>query len=114
MAVYAVFFSIQFFYNFDGHPNAQQNSPKYSSSANYTGNGLDAVKDGPIKSSAPFLHTFRLNKHFHQADISPCSVFSVKAQPPHVIPMTFFYYPEPFAPSFVPIARLLRGPPFAA
>jgi hypothetical protein len=113
MAVYAVFFSIQFFYNFDGHPKAQ-NALQYSSSANYVGNGLDAVKGGPIRSSTPVSHTIRLNKHFHQADISPCTVFSVEAPPPHVVPTTFFYYPKPFASSFVPIARLLRGPPFAA
>jgi hypothetical protein len=112
MVVYVVFFSVQFLYN-SGGQSTTENIIKYSACTRCT--GIASVdKSSPLSSSHPFSHSVRLNKHFHQADIFPGTVFFVEVPQPFLIPKILFYYREPSAPSSTPIGRFLRGPPFAA
>src|ERR1700743_3437895 len=85
LAVYAVFFSVQCFCNSGGQSNTA-NILNCSSVSHYTGNTGGIVKNGPLRSSLPSSHSIRLNKHFHQSDISTCTVFSAEAPGVHFIP----------------------------
>jgi hypothetical protein len=83
-------------------------------SSSATGPAIGEGKPSPLNSSIPAPRTIRLNKHFHQADIFPCTVFFIEAPVWHFIPRKLFYYPGPFTPAVSVADRLLRGPPFAA
>jgi hypothetical protein len=110
--VYTVFFSVQFFFNFDRPgPTNVQNFYSHSSSSDHS----EEWGSLPMKAPCPCAtHTIRLNKRFHQENIPPCGIFCVDAPEPYVIRRTIGLYRDSLLPSVTPIRRLLRGPPSMA
>ena len=108
--VYGVFFSVESFYNFDGHSEAKQLvNPSYT--ALYA-SGRAGVRSSPRPLSKP--HSMRLNKRYHQENFPPCPVFRIELPVVRIAPRrlgTFSVHPLPMVT--VPHS-LLRGPPIAA
>jgi hypothetical protein len=108
LSVYAIFFSVQFFYNFDGQSEVKKgvsiakSAPSHSTSAHST------------SAHSPSSHTIRLNKRFHQENMAPCTVLSVDAPRQYIIRATLEHYRDVFLPSFFPVYHPLRGPPVVA
>ncbi|HLZ89005.1 MAG TPA: hypothetical protein VKQ52_17240 [Puia sp.] len=112
LAVYGIFFSIQSFYNFEGHSDAREILrhaaflPVVSS-----GSGVKA-----IPAAHPDSHRvrLRLNKRFHQEEFPPCTVYEVCVPVIYVTPHAL----GPFAIRPLPAVTLfhpqLRGPPYIA
>lgn len=112
LSVYTVFFSVQFLFNFDGpEPGNSGNIFHYSSSLLHPGR---KVTYGKNSSSHHSSHTIRLNKRFHQENITPCQAASVDAPPQYAVRKAPKEYRDPLLPSFIPVHRLLRGPPVVA
>jgi hypothetical protein len=112
LAVYGIFFSVESFYNFEGHSDARDiilhSSFLHAQSANA----------GVKGSHANFPHShkvrLRLNKRFHQEEVQPCTVYEVVAPHITVTPYELGSYalsPLPTVPLEHP---QLRGPPVAA
>ena len=112
LAVYGIFFSIESFYNFEGHSEARE-IIRYSS---YLHSLSATAGFKALHGNYPQSHKIRLrlNKRFHQEDIQPCTVYEVVAPFISVTPFELGSFPLGPLPS-VPLDRpKLRGPPFAA
>lgn len=112
LAVYSIFFSIESFYNFEGHSEARE-IIRYSS---YLHSLADPAGGKTVHSIFPQSHKvrLRLNKRYHQEDIQPCTVYEVVTPFISVTPFELGSFPLSPLPS-VPLVRpKLRGPPFAA
>ena len=108
LGVYGIFFSVESFYNFEGHSNARD-IIRYASLAG----GLE--KDAPIARTTPLrspsTHSIRLNKRFHQENIPPCPVFT-PAIPEYVLmPLVPEVYCRTDLSEPALLHRPLRGPP---
>ncbi len=111
ISVYAIFFSVQFFFNFEGLSGSQQ-------LFHYCSFLHVAPKDGRVtkgQSSKPSAgHKTRLNKRFHQEDMPPCEIVGI------VIPERYLplqapdYYKDSNLPAVVRVTHPLRGPPVVA
>jgi hypothetical protein len=112
LSVYAVFFSVQFFFNFDGPGPTSPQSIFTPAGFAHHGDGTLTAKNGPLHSTTS--HKVRLNKRFHQENITPCDVLSVDAPEQYVTRETPGAYRSIDLPFTIPVHRLLRGPPFAA
>ena len=110
LSVYGLFFSVESFYNFEGQLNTAAFF-KYTR-AQLAKNGQSVVKASSSHSSP--THNFRLNKRFHQEEISPCPVFQVAAPESYVIPRVLGSYRTIILPIVTLIHRPLRGPPSVA
>ena len=112
LAVYGVFFSIESFYNFEGHSEARE-IIRYSSFLRST-----PVEAGVIASNAAYPHShtsrLRLNKRFHQEDYSPCTVYTVVAPIIYETPYELGSFAVQPLPAVALIHPQLRGPPYAA
>ncbi|HEY4335678.1 MAG TPA: hypothetical protein VGM89_07265 [Puia sp.] len=110
LAVYGVFFSIESFYNFEGHSEFREIITHSS-----------RVHAAPAEAkvsvvSYPGSHKvrLRLNKRYHQEEFHPCAVYEVVAPVFYETPCepgTFVLGPLPSIPLAGP---QLRGPPSAA
>src|ERR1700741_3465130 len=112
LAVYGVFFSIESFYNFEGHSEARE-ILRYSSYLN----SLSAPTGAKVShASYPRSHKMRLrlNKRYHPEDIQPCTVYEVIAPFITVRPYELGSFPLSPLPSVPLVHPKLRGPPFAA
>jgi len=110
LAVYGIFFSVQSFFNFEGHSNAKdifKHSSLVRSSQKHA-----VVKAIPLNSSPS--HNIRLNKRFHQEDITLFPVFCVAAPVLHIIPRVLGSYRDLPLTSIPLLSRPLRGPPVFA
>jgi hypothetical protein len=112
MSVYTVFFSVQFFFNFDfqGSGNAQ-NFLRHFCSGNHPEKMVSFVKGSPSHSSSCSI---RLNKRFHQESTPTCDIIFLDVPEPYIIQRTLGHYRNSFLPSVTPVHRLLRGPPSMA
>jgi len=112
LSVYAVFFSVQFFFNFDG-PGPTNPHSIFTKTAFAPGNyGTLTAKTGPLHSTTS--HKVRLNKRFHQENITPCIVLSVEAPEQYITRETLGDCRNIDLPFTMPVHRLLRGPPAVA
>jgi hypothetical protein len=111
LAVYGVFFSVESFYNFEGHSDAKAVF-NYSALAQLQGNHQQVVKSSPVQSSGK--HKIRLNKRFHQEDIAPCPVITVAAPEERIIPRVLGAYRTAPLPTVPEACLRLRGPPVVA
>lgn len=113
LVVYGVFFSVQSFYNFEGHSEARE-IIGYSSFLHSL-----SARAGAKVMHAGYQHAhhkirLRLNKRFHQEDYSPCAVYEV------VAPVIYFTQCEPGSLVVRPLPAVtlrdpqLRGPPIGA
>ena len=110
LAVYGVFFSIESFYNFEGHSEARE-IIRYSSLLRSA-----PVDTGLNASHAAYPHShkirLRLNKRFHQEDYSPCIVCEVVAPVIHVTRYELGAFALLPLPAVTLIHPQLRGPPY--
>jgi hypothetical protein len=109
--VYGVFFSVESFYNFEGHSNARD-------IINYASLAGGHEKDASIARTTPLhfpsTHSLRLNKRFHQENIPPCPVLS-PALPEYVLtPLVLGDYRRTDLSEPALLHRPLRGPPTLA
>ncbi len=98
--VYGVFFSVESFYNFEGQPNAKQDSVH------------SVVKSSPLHSGS--FPGFRLNKRYHQENIPPCPIFSPVIPERRITPVRLGTSGNDVLPSSAILAYSLRGPPAMA
>jgi hypothetical protein len=111
LAVYGVFFSVESFYNFEGHTDTKALF-KYPNLGQSSGNHQQELKSNPQQS--PGKHKIRLNKRFHQEDIAPCPAITVAAPEERIIPVVLGAYQTAPLPSVRVTCPRLRGPPVAA
>ena len=111
-SVYAVFFSVQFFFNFDRPGPGNGQTILHSSAVHPNPAGASFEKNGLSHSAAP-VHKIRLNKRFHQEDMPPCPLLHIEAPEQYVVRQSLGQYANRFLPSFTPFPAALRGPPFA-
>ena len=108
--VYGVFFSVESFYNFEGHSDARK-LLSHTSAVLQTDGGH---KISTSSSGSPSPHAIRLNKRYQQEKYTPCPVFHVETPVCYVRPTT----PKPYPACPLPFITIdhspLRGPPIAA
>lgn len=109
--LYAVFFSVQSFYNFEGNSNSQELFSYYSFLHAASKNGVLA-KAQPLHSSSG--HKTRLNKRYHQENMPPCDVVSIVIPERYIPLQTPDYYRSVDLPSVIRVNHPLRGPPVVA
>jgi len=112
LAVYGVFFSIESFYNFEGHSEARE-IIRYSSflQANQGEPGITAPHVNYPHSQKTRV---RLNKRYHQEEFPPCTVYEAPAPVVVVTPRVLGAYVVRPLPAVVQIHPQLRGPPSLA
>lgn len=100
LGIYGIFFSVQWFHNFEGQPN--------------TGRlfGHSVAKNTPFHSAAS--QRFRLNKRYEPEDIPPCPIFSLAAPERGVKPVRLGDFGKDALPSVAIRHYSLRGPPATA
>ena len=111
LGVYGIFFSVESFYNFEGHSNASD-IIRYASLM--SGHEKDAVvaRTTPLHSTS--THSIRLNKRFHQENIPPCPVLA-PVLPEYVRkPLVLRTFCRTDLPEPALLHRPLRGPPALA
>ena len=111
LSVYAVFFSVQSFYNLEGNSNSTEVFSHYSFLKTAHGVGLLA-KARPLKSSTG--HKTRLNKRYHQENIQPCEVVSIVIPDRYIPLQTPDFSRQTILPSPILVNYTLRGPPVVA
>jgi len=111
LSVYGVFFSVESFFNFEGQINAKELF-KYSSFVHFSGSHQHAIRTTPLQSSSK--HNIRLNKRYHQEDMTPCPLISVAPPVLPLIPRVLGSYSIVPLPSIAVVHRSLRGPPVVA
>jgi hypothetical protein len=110
LSVYGVFFSVESFYNFEGHSNARD-IISYSSIIKHSSDSRSGVRTSPLP--YPSSHNTRLNKRYHQEDFPPCAVYRVTSPVRYIIPKTLRLYPALRLPVVTIFHPQLRGPPFS-
>ncbi len=110
LSVYGVFFSVESFYNFEGHSNAKD-IISYAAVIKHSPGGRSMVRTSPLP--FPSSHNIRLNKRYHQEDFPPCAVYQAITPVRYIIPKTLNTYPALRLPVVTILHPQLRGPPFA-
>jgi hypothetical protein len=111
LGVYGIFFSVESFYNFEGHSNARD-IIRYASLANGHEKSAAVAQSTPLH--FPSRHSLKLNKRFHQENIPPCPIVS-PALPEYVLmPLVPGAYCRTYLPEPALLHRPLRGPPACA
>jgi hypothetical protein len=100
LCVYAAFFSVESFYNFEGQPRGKEVF-RYS-----------VVKNVPFHSTTAYR--FRLNKRYHPEVIPPCPIVSPEASPWRLTPVRLGSPGDRPLPAIAIVHYSLRGPPAAA
>lgn len=100
LCVYAVFFSVESFYNFEGQGNGKEIF-RYS-----------AVKGTPCHSNPS--HGFRLNKRYHPEVVPPYPIVSPNVPQNCLIPVRLGSPGDHPLPDIAIFHYSLRGPPVAA
>jgi hypothetical protein len=112
LAVYAIFFSVQSFFNFEGLSGSQDVFNYYSFLS--SGSKTAAIaKARPLHSSTGH-HNSRLNKRFHQENMPPCDVISIVIPERYIPVQSPDYSRHDFLPSVTRVSHRLRGPPAVA
>src|ERR1700761_8316431 len=108
LGVYGIFFSVESFYNFEGHSNASD-IIRYASLSSGHENGSNVARTTPLHSTS--IHSIRLNKRFHQENIPPCPVLT-PVLPEYVLtPLVLGCDCHTDLPEPALLHRPLRGPP---
>ncbi|WP_229688952.1 hypothetical protein [Puia dinghuensis] len=110
--MYGIFFSVESFYNFEGHSDARtilahsllSQQPAASRQAM-------AVRTSP--QPYPFSHNLRLNKRYHEENFPPCPVYQVAAPVCYITPRALGSDVVARLPFITRFHFQLRGPPFA-
>lgn len=110
VVVYGVFFSVESFYNFEGHSDAK----KLLSHASLVRHSDGTRSVSTSSSRFPSTHTIRLNKRYQQENYIPCSVFRIEMPVCYVEPRKPGAYPVCSLPFVTIDHSFLRGPPIAA
>jgi hypothetical protein len=110
LAVYGVFFSIESFYNFEGHSEARE-IIRYSALLHRT-SAETALKAAHV--NYPQKTRFRLNKRYHGEEFSPCPVYEAPAPVVIHTPRELGVFLSRPLPSVSLLHPQLRGPPCIA
>jgi hypothetical protein len=112
LAVYGIFFSIESFYNFEGHSDAREIF-RYSAFLN-----ARSAEAGVNASHVHYPHShktkLRLNKRYHGEEFPPCTVYEAPAPTVIVTPRELGVFCVRSLPSISLLRPQLRGPPVAA
>jgi hypothetical protein len=100
LGVYAAFFSVESFYNFEGQSHSK-NGFRYS-----------VVKNTPLHSAVSCR--FRLNKRYHPEVIPPCPIVSPHPPQLYLTPVRLGSPGNHPLPDIAIFHYSLRGPPTAA
>lgn len=112
LAVYGVFFSIESFYNFEGHSEARE-IMRCSAAFLHAQSAEAGLKAAHIHYPGSHTTRLRLNKRYHGEEFSPCAVYEAPAPQVIITPRELgIYCLSPF-PSVILLHPQLRGPPFA-
>jgi hypothetical protein len=102
LSAYAGFFSVESFFNFEGQTEVR------------TTQSAVRTKKAPSPLQSAHTHLVRLNKRYHQEDISLCPVIYAEAPVTFVVPSVVSLYRDYPLLSGLPIQPSLRGPPYIA
>ncbi|HVS95497.1 MAG TPA: hypothetical protein VHE54_03395 [Puia sp.] len=108
--VYGVFFSVESFYNFEGHSDAKKLFSQSSIVIHSAGSGVVSTSAARF----PSAHKIRLNKRYQQENCPPCPVFRVELPVCYVAPRILGVYTYFTLPRVTIDRILLRGPPVTA
>lgn len=108
LGVYGIFFSVESFYNFEGHSNASA-IIRYASLVTGHDKDVSVARTTPLHSTS--RHSIRLNKRFHQEDMPPCPVVSPVVPELLLAPIVLGSYCRTDLPKPALFHRPLRGPP---
>ena len=112
LAVYGVFFSVESFYNFEGHSDARE-IIRYSSLLH--SRPADQTAKSSLRSyPAPQKSHVRLNKRFHPEVFPPCAIYEVSRPVLRVMPRELGCIQAFLLPGLTIAQPLLRGPPHFA
>jgi hypothetical protein len=111
LAVYAIFLSVQVFFNFESFTHLQ-NLAGYPilSNTHRIEPTVTAKKPGNTASKT----AIRLNKRFQQEEMPPCDIVSVPAPVQYITLRSLGHYKNVLRLFIFPISQPLRGPPFEA
>ncbi|HXB06558.1 MAG TPA: hypothetical protein VNW04_05575 [Puia sp.] len=112
LAVYGIFFSIQSFYNFEGHSDVRE-ILRRSSLLRPASHGSQ-LKIAHAAYPESHKIRLRLNKRFHQEEFTPCTVYEVSAPVIYLTPRAPGSYPLCPLPAVTLFYPQLRGPPSVA
>ena len=107
--VYGVFFSVESFYNFEGHSDAK--TILSQSSCITQSAGVRNVSTSPLPS--PSSHKIRLNKRYQHEDFRPCAIVRVESPVAYITPRILGHHPIRPLPLACASLSSLRGPPLA-
>lgn len=111
LAIYGIFFSVQFFFNFESLAHAEA-LPSYGISS-HTPSGHARFNEK--KQHQPASKTaVRLNKRFQQEEMTPCEIVSVPAPVQYITVKSLGHYENVLRLFIFPISQPFRGPPVAA
>jgi hypothetical protein len=112
LAVYGIFFSIESFYNFEGHSEARE-IISHNCTAFLQAQSAEAGLALPHVSH-PGSHKvrLRLNKRYHGEEFPPCTVYEAPAPTVVITPRELGIYCLRPLPSVSLLRPQLRGPPF--
>ena len=108
--VYSIFFSVESFYNFEGHSDARDIF-RYASLTNGLEKGA-SVLHTPLHSTS--AHCIRLNKRFHRENIPLCPILAPSLPECVLTPVVLGSFCRTYLPEPVLLHRPLRGPPVLA
>ena len=108
LGVYGIFFSVESFYNFEGHSNASD-IIRYASLNNGHENNVSVARTTPLHSTS--RHSIRLNKRYHQEDMPPCPVLAPTLPEYVLAPVVLGSFCSTDLAKPVLLHRPLRGPP---
>ncbi len=108
LGVYGIFFSVESFYNFEGHSNASD-IIRYACLISGHDKDVSVARTTPLHSTS--RHSIRLNKRFHQEDMPPCPVLSPVVPEYVLAPIVLGSYCHTDLPKPALFHRPLRGPP---
>jgi hypothetical protein len=111
LAVYAVFFSVQFFFNFESLAHTET-IPAYGIFSHTPSGHARFTEKKPNQSASK--NTIRLNKRFQQEEMPPCEMISVPAPVQYITLRSLGYYENVLRLFIFPVSQPFRGPPVAA
>jgi hypothetical protein len=112
MAVYGVFFSIESFYNFEGHSEARE-IIRFASHLRSVPKDRGEMATHSVNTPVHKIR-LRLNKRFHQENFPPCPVYAVSVPVAYVTPRELGSFALQPLPAVLLSHPLLRGPPAIA
>ena len=114
LAVYGIFFSIESFYNFEGHSDAREIINHNCTASLQARSGEAGLNARRVNYPHSHKARLRLNKRYHGEEFPPCTVYEAPAPTVIVTPRELGVFCLRPLPSISLLRPQLRGPPLAA